>query len=86
METIGDLSSRAPIETTAYTASADGKEQGLADGIVPASQRKRAYLGSADIVQHCRYGWWYSSRKHFTRCKLGRIKGYEKYRVLVDSP
>jgi hypothetical protein len=41
-ETIGILSNRAPTETTADSASADTHEQGLAKGITPDSQCKRA--------------------------------------------
>jgi hypothetical protein len=41
-ETIGYLSSCSPIETTADSASTDAQEQGLANGVIPDSQRKRA--------------------------------------------
>jgi hypothetical protein len=41
-EIISSLSSRAPTKTTADAASADRHEHGLAKGITPDSQRKRA--------------------------------------------
>lgn len=41
-ETIDGLSCRGPIETTVDSASVDGQEQGLANGIIPNCQRKRA--------------------------------------------
>jgi hypothetical protein len=41
-ETISSLNSRATTNTTVDSASADRHEQGLAKGITPDSQRKRA--------------------------------------------